>query len=130
WQKSDVTIEAYYSFNPADHVALEPRVAQAEIFENGNVKIYSSTQGPFYVQKLLSTFFNIDAGKITVETPYVGGAFGGKGCVQLEFIVYLASNAVGGRAVRLVNTREEDMISSPVHIGLEATVKLGATRDG
>lgn len=130
WEKSDVVVEADFAFNPSDHAALEPRVATAEIGENGQVRIESSTQGPFYVRKLLSHFFQMDAGKITVETPYVGGAFGGKGCVQLEFIVYLASLAVGGRKVRLQNSREEDIVTSPVHIGLEATVKLGATKDG
>lgn len=95
WQESDVQIEASFSFGPSDHVALETRVARAEIRSNGQVMIYTATQGPFYVQKMLSHFFNIDAGKITVQTPFVGGAFGGKGCVQLEFIVYLASKAVG-----------------------------------
>ena len=130
WQASDVIVEANFAFNPSDHIALEPRVATAEIGENGQVRIESSTQGPFYVRKLLSEFFHIDAGKITVETPYVGGAFGGKGCVQLEFIVYLASVAVGGNKVRLVNSREEDIVSSPVHLGLEATVRLGATKTG
>lgn len=130
WEKSDMIVESHYKFGPADHVALETRVAKAEISKGGNVKIYTSTQGPFYVQKMLSEFFNIDAGKISVHTTYVGGAFGGKGCVQLEFIVYLASLAVGGRMVELANTREEDLITSPVHLGLEATVKLGATKDG
>src|SRR5699024_8201181 len=72
----------------------------------------------------------IDAGKISVHTPMVGGAFGGKGTVQLEFIAYLASRAVGGKMVKLVNSREEDLITSPVHIGLDATVKLGASNDG
>lgn len=130
WSESDVTVEADYSLSPADHAALETRVSSARILKNGDVNIYTSSQGPFYVQKLLSYFFNIDAGKITVQTPYVGGAFGGKGCVQLEFIAYLASYAVGGKKVVIKNTREEDMISSPCHIGLEATVKLGATKDG
>jgi CO/xanthine dehydrogenase Mo-binding subunit len=92
--------------------------------------IYSATQGPFYIKKLLSQFFGIDAGKISVHTPVVGGAFGGKGTVQLEFLAYLASQAVGGALVKLANSREEDLITSPVHIGLEAKVKLGATSDG
>lgn len=130
WEASEVIVEDSFAFNPSDHMALEPRVATAEIGKNGQVRIESATQGPFYVRKLLSHFFNIDAGMITVETPYVGGAFGGKGCVQLEFIVYLASLAVGGKKVRLTNSREEDIITSPVHIGLEATVKLGARKDG
>lgn len=130
WAESEVTVEGDYAFNPADHAAMETRIATAEIKKSGDVMIQTATQGPFYVQKMLSYFFNIDAGKITVETPFVGGAFGGKGCVQLEFIAYLASRAVGGKKVVIQNSREEDMISSPCHIGLEATVKLGATKEG
>lgn len=130
WAESDVTIEADYAFDPADHAAMETRISTAEIKKSGDVIIQTSSQGPFYVQKMLAYFFNIDAGKITVQTPFVGGAFGGKGCVQLEFIAYLASRAVGGRKVVIKNSREEDMISSPCHIGLEASIKLGATKDG
>ncbi|MFC0300578.1 xanthine dehydrogenase family protein molybdopterin-binding subunit [Virgibacillus soli] len=130
WDSSEVKIEAEFSFSPSDHAALETRVARAEILPDERVMIYSATQGPFYVKKLLNQFLNIDVGKISVHTPFVGGAFGGKGTVQLEFLVYLASRAVGGQMVKLVNSREEDMVTSPTHIGLDAKVKLGATKDG
>lgn len=130
WQEADITINVDLSFGPSDHVALETRNATGEISKNGQVKISSSTQGPFYVQKMLSDFFHIDAGKISVHSTLVGGAFGGKGCVQLEFLAYLASRAVNGKKVQIKNSREEDMITSPVHLGLEASVTLGATKDG
>jgi hypothetical protein len=45
--------------------------------------------------------------------------------IQMEFISYSILSAVGGKAVRLANSRELDMISSPVHIGLAASIKLG-----
>ena len=32
--------------------------------------------------------------------------------------------------MRVANSREQDIVSSPGHIGLESRVKLGATRDG
>ena len=50
--------------------------------------------------------------------------------MNLEFIAYIASRAVGGRLVRLANTREEDIATSPTKIGIEAKIKLGATKDG
>lgn len=130
WQQSDVTVEAQFSFSPSDHAALETRVARAEVLKDGRVMIYSATQGPFYVKKLLNQFFKIDVGKISVHTSVVGGAFGGKGTVQLEFLAYLASRAVDGQMVKIFNSREQDMVTSPTHIGLDATVKLGATNDG
>lgn len=128
--KGNVTVSADYAFGPADHAALETRVSSCKIDKSGDVVIKTSTQGPFYVRKMISDFFNIDSGKIKVITPFVGGAFGGKGCVQLEFLAYLASRAVGGQKVIIRNSREEDMITSPVHLGLEATVELTATKDG
>ncbi len=78
----------------------------------------------------MSDYFGLDEGKVIVKTPFVGGGFGGKAAVQLELIAYMATIAVGGRPVKLMLTREEDMISSPVHIGLDANIKLGATKDG
>lgn len=130
WEESEVIIETNLILPQADHLALETRSVRAEIKPDGRLVIHSTSQGPYIIRKKISRHFNIDTGKITVHTPFVGGAFGGKAAVQLEMIAFLASKAVGGRQVILVNTREEDMISSPCRIGLEAKVKLGATKDG
>ncbi|WP_373229412.1 xanthine dehydrogenase family protein molybdopterin-binding subunit [Cohnella sp.] len=130
WQESEVTVETNFSFGPSDHAAMETRCATAEIRPDGHILISSSSQSPYMIKKLMGEYFNLDAGKIIVITPLVGGGYGGKVPTQLEIIAYLASKAVGGRPVKLFNEREEDMITSPVHIGLEATVKLGSTKDG
>jgi CO/xanthine dehydrogenase Mo-binding subunit len=130
WMTSEVIIEANFSFPQSDHAAMETRCVRAEILPDGRTIIYSASQSPFIIKRLLSRYFKINPDKIIVHTPLVGGAFGGKVAVQLEFIAFLASRAVGGRMVKLVNTREEDFITSPVHIGLDARVKLGCTKDG
>ncbi|MFV3012558.1 xanthine dehydrogenase family protein molybdopterin-binding subunit [Clostridium botulinum] len=130
WHESEVTAEASFSFPPSDHAAMETRSVTARILPDGRVIIYSCSQAPFAIKKLISHFFNIDPGKVIVHVPLVGGAYGGKTAVQLEFIAYLCSKAVGGRQVKLTNTREEDFITSPVHIGLDARIKLGSTKAG
>ncbi|WP_061320958.1 xanthine dehydrogenase family protein molybdopterin-binding subunit [Clostridium botulinum] len=130
WHESEVTVEASFSFPPSDHAAMETRSVTARILPDGRVIIYSCSQAPFAIKKLISHFFNIDPGKVIVHVPLVGGAYGGKTAVQLEFIAYLCSRAVGGRQVKLTNTREEDFITSPVHIGLDAKIKLGSTKAG
>ncbi|WP_097028268.1 xanthine dehydrogenase family protein molybdopterin-binding subunit [Clostridium peptidivorans] len=130
WYESEVTVEASFSFPPSDHAAMETRSVRVRILPDGRVIIYSSSQAPFTIKKLISHFFNIDPGKVIVHVPLVGGAYGGKTAVQLEFIAYLCSKAVGGRQVKLTNKREEDLITSPVHIGLDAKVKFGCTKAG
>ncbi|WP_025026510.1 xanthine dehydrogenase family protein molybdopterin-binding subunit [Caldalkalibacillus mannanilyticus] len=130
WKESDVTIETSFSFSPSDHIAMETRCVTAQIRPDGFVVFSSATQSPYIITELMSRYFNLEEGKIIVHTPLVGGGYGGKVAVQLELIAYMATLAVGGRPVKFFNTREEDMITSPVHIGLDAKIKLGATKEG
>ena len=124
------TITATYTFNLSDHAALETRCTRVEINPGGRVIVHSCTQSPYTIKKVLNQFFNIAVGNIVVHAPMVGGAFGGKGTVQLEPLAYLASKAVGGKLVKLEMSREEDMVTSPCRIGFDATVQLGATKEG
>lgn len=130
WATCDEVVEAIFILPQTDHIAMEPRNVWAEILPDGIVNIHSSTQAPFSIRELISKYFGVNEGNIIVHTPLVGGGFGGKAAVQLELIAYLASLSVNGRPVKLFNTREEDIITSPCHLGLEAKVKLGATKDG
>lgn len=130
WQESDVIIESNFSLPKSDHLAMETRNAKAEILPNGNVIIHTSSQTPFSVKEQISKLYNIPEGNIIVRVPLVGGAFGGKATINLELLAYLASTAVGGRLVKIVNSREEDIVSSPSKIGVEAKLKIGATKDG
>ena len=128
--ESDVVVEAKFDLPQADHVAMETRAAQASISADGTVYLRTASQGPHEVKKILSKLFSLDEGKVIVETPLVGGGFGGKAAVQLEVLAYLASRAVGGRKVRIINTRENDMAASPCKMGLHAYMRMGVSRDG
>ncbi|MCP8970525.1 xanthine dehydrogenase family protein molybdopterin-binding subunit [Ectobacillus ponti] len=128
--ESDVIVEEYFSFPQSLHAAMETRCAEAEIKPSGEVWIASSSQAPFEIREQLSMDFGLDESKINVHVPLVGGAYGGKTHVQLEILAYIASKAVGGRRVKLRNSREEDSATSPTHIGLQAKVRLGCTREG
>lgn len=130
FKQAEYTIEESYSFSPSDHVAMEPRSSIAQIKANGDVIIHSTTQAPFTVKELLSFNFDIPAGKINVIAHPIGGGFGGKAGLQLESLAYILSKAVDGRPVKVVNTREDDMVASPGHIGLEADVKIASDKDG
>jgi CO/xanthine dehydrogenase Mo-binding subunit len=105
---AEVIVEQEFSFPPGDHVAMEPRAAIAEILADGTVVIRSSTQAPFVVRSLMSIFFKIPVGKIVVVAPLIGGGFGGKAGIQLEGLAYLLSKSVGGKPVRVANSREQE----------------------
>jgi CO/xanthine dehydrogenase Mo-binding subunit len=128
--QADVTVEGDYSFPPADHAAMEPRIAVAEIRADGQVVVRSSTQSPFGVRSIMSTCLGIPPGKLTIQVGEIGGGFGGKAGIQLEPLAYLLSKELGGRPVRVANSRETDMVSSPGAPGLQARVKMGALKTG
>ncbi len=130
FEEADVVVEDEFEFTGKDHVAMEPRAVIAEIKTDGDVIIHSASQSPFIVRHSISLYFDIPHNKIKVKTPYVGGGFGGKAGIYLEALVYLLSKEVNGKPVRLVNSREEDMVSSPGSMGFKGEVKLGATEEG
>ncbi|MGI5920982.1 MAG: xanthine dehydrogenase family protein molybdopterin-binding subunit [Syntrophomonadaceae bacterium] len=130
WAQCEVIVEGTYSLPHADHIAMEPRNAIAEILPDGQIVIHTSSQSPFAVRKLISQHFKVDLGKVQVRVPLVGGGYGGKAPTNLEYLAVMASLAVEGQPVLIANTREQDMASSPGKIALEAKVKLGARKDG
>ncbi len=125
-----VVVEKEFYLPPSDHLAMEVRAARAEISADGMVRITTSSQAPYAVRKMLAETFRLEAGKIQVRVPFVGGGFGGKAPVMLEILAYLASRSVGGRTVRLTIPREQDMASAPCRLALEAKIRFGADEGG
>ncbi len=130
WQESDAVVEYEFSMPKSDHLAMETRSAKATISPDGTVTIYSSSQAPFGIKEQISRDYDIPEGKVIVHTPFVGGGFGGKASISIEFLAYLASHAVGGKMVRIANTREQDIFTAPSKLGAEGKVRLGARKDG
>ncbi|MGN7356846.1 xanthine dehydrogenase family protein molybdopterin-binding subunit [Paenibacillus sp. SAF-054] len=130
WSRSVHIVEVQVSMPQSDHAAMETRCCTAELLPDGKAVIHSASQSPYIIRSQINRYFHIPLQQIIVHTPLVGGGFGGKAAIQLEFLAFLASRAVAGKAVKLVNSRERDMVSSPVHIGLESRVKLGCTLVG
>jgi CO/xanthine dehydrogenase Mo-binding subunit len=71
--EADVIVEESYGFPPADHAAMEPRIATAEIKADGRIVIRTSTQSPFGVRAIMSHCLGIPPGKLIIETAELGG---------------------------------------------------------
>lgn len=128
--EAPVTASGRFFIPMGDHGAMEPRATLCRIGSGGEVELWSSTQAPFVVRGLLSRAFNLPVGAIRIHVPAVGGGFGGKAGIQLEALAYALSRASGGKPVKLVNSRENDMAASPGRLGLDAQITVGARRDG
>ena len=130
WQDSEIVVEGSFSLPQSDHAAMETRAVHCMVMPDDSVIIKTSSQSPYEVKELISKYFNIPEGKVIVQVPFVGGAFGGKSCVQPEVLALIAALNAKGKWINLANTREEDIVTSPCHLGLEGTIRMGAKRSG
>ena len=90
---------------------LEPKNALG-IFHEGRYIAHVGSQFPYNVRTRLSQYFNVPAAKIRVIGHPFGGGFGGKLDACLEPHAIALSKAAGGRAVKIVNARDEDIVTS------------------
>ena len=94
----------------------------------GGVTVWSSTQAIFHVRRNVATALGLEESDVrSIATP-VGGGFGGK-FVLYEPLVALAAK-VTNRPVRLVLTRNEEMMAGNPAPPLKINLKIGAKKDG
>ncbi len=128
--KADVVVEHEYKLPMLHHGYLEPWCCVARVQRDGTIEIWSSTQGPFAVRQQLAYSLGIPQTKILVHYLYVGGGFGGKADLHLEYIPVLISMKLGGKPVKLLLNREE-VFHYCYHRGeYLLKMKTGATKDG
>ncbi len=103
--KADLVVENVYSFPMVTHFAIEPHAFIAAP-EDGGVAVWTATQNPFQMQRIIARVLGLPLAKVRVRAPDPGGAFGGKQHPKYEpLVAFLALRT--GRPVRLLLTLEE-----------------------
>ena len=93
-----------------EHFYLEAQAAWAEAGEDGEVFVSSSTQHPTEVQAVVGHVLDLPRNKVTVQSPRMGGGFGGKETQGNGWAAYVALASVRTkRPVRVQLDRDLDM---------------------
>jgi CO/xanthine dehydrogenase Mo-binding subunit len=128
WRQSDVIVEGDYE-TPAIHPQyIEPCGALAEVDGSGKVTIWSSTQSVFISQSDVCRALGLPMAKVRCIATPIGGGFGGKQGANEAVTAALA--LATARPVKLVLSREDDMIMMRSRHASKIHMKTGATRDG
>ncbi len=100
-----------FSFGGQDHFYLETQAGWAERGEDGTIFVSSSTQHPAEVQHIVAHVLALPMHSVVVESPRMGGGFGGKE-TQAATIAALAALAATktGRKIRVRLNRDQDMM--------------------
>jgi len=126
---AEVVVERRFRTAPVHQGYIEPHACLASAAEDGQVQLWTTTQGHFQVRGFCSRLLGLETSQIRVMAAEIGGGFGGKTVVYLEPVAVRLSQKAG-RPVKMVMTREEVFRASGPTSGSSMRVKLGATRDG
>ncbi len=127
--QAEVVIERDFSTQAVHQGYIEPHAALASAAEDGQVQLWSTTQGHFQVRGFCAKLLNLDTSQIRVTPTEIGGGFGGKTVVYLEPLAIRLSQK-SGKPVKMTMTREEVFRASGPAPGGNVKVKIGAMKDG
>ena len=123
-----VLIDSSFRVGRQNHVTFEPRAVVA-IYEDGRLHIETSTQVPWTIRNATARLLGIPASQVRVTVPPVGGGFGLKFDLALEPFAALLARA-SGRPVRLVNSREEEMLTCLFRENADIRIRSAVTKEG
>ena len=128
WDECDVVVENEYHIPAAQHLYMETCGALAEVDGTGKITVWSSTQQVFGTQMAIAEALDLPMSKVRCIAPSVGGGFGAKFITIEPITAALALKT--RRPVKLVLTRDEDMISMRSRHAAKIRMKTGARKDG
>ena len=128
-REAEVVVECSYRTHPVHQSYMEPQSITVAPSPSGHhLVIWSSTQGLFGVRSAVAQALKMPERQIRVEPVTIGGGFGGKETLLEPLAAAVASRL--RKPVRLVYTRQEDLLAGNPAPQTVITVKLGAKRDG
>ncbi len=126
---ADVIVEREYATATVHQGYIEPQNGAALWNNNGELTIWTSTQGAFTTRDSLAGVLDLPVSKIKVIPMEIGGGFGGKIPIYLEPVTALLSKKAGA-PVKASMTRAEVFEATGPTSGSYMWIKMGATNDG
>lgn len=129
--KADLVREEVFSCAEINHAQMEPNATLAEYDpEREHLTLHTCTQVPFYVHLTVATCLGMDASRVRVIKPFVGGGFGHRTeTLNFEIIAALLARKCGGK-VMLKLTREETFLTHRGRPQTDVKLKIGLTKAG
>lgn len=114
-----------------EHFYLEGQISAAEPTEDGGMTVYSSSQHPSEVQKLVAEVLDIPLNKVVVDMRRMGGGFGGKETQAAPWacLAALLANETK-RPVKFKLSRSDDMCMTGKRHPFENNYHVGFDKNG
>jgi carbon-monoxide dehydrogenase large subunit len=98
--------------------------------DDGQLTVWIPSQNPVAVRDALAAELGMEAAKLRVAAPMVGGGFGPKAGLYTEHVLVATLARELGRPVKWTEGRSENMVSMVHGRGMVMNTKLGLAADG
>ena len=127
--EADLVMEKEYTTATVHQGYIEPHNTTAFWNADGQLNLWTSTQGTFQVRATVANILRIPASQIKVTPMEIGGGFGGKITAYLDAICGLLSQKTG-TPVKAMMTRTEVFEASGPAPSSWMRVKIGVKNNG
>ena len=127
--EADVVIEREFTTASVHQGYIEPHNSTAFWNSDGQLNLWTSTQGAFAVRGAVADVLRLPVSKVKVTPMEIGGGFGGKITAYLDSIAALLSRKAAAPVKQLMTRAEVFEASGPAP-GSWMKVKVGARNDG
>ncbi len=97
---------------------------------DGKLTIWSTTQAPHAHRTLIALVAGLPEHKIRVVSPDIGGGFGNKVPIYPGYLCAIVASVITGRAVKWIEDRLENLLSTTFARDYVMRGEIAATRDG
>ena len=101
-------LDAVYEVPYLAHACMEPMNCTARVTAEG-CEVWCGTQSPQAAQMGAAGLLKIPPSQVKVHVQYLGGGFGRRGAADFVTQAVAAAKTTGGRPVKLIWSREEDI---------------------
>ena len=128
---ADLVREERFTCAEVNHAQIEPHATLADFDAlTGRLTVQSVSQVGYYLHLMLAHCLDMDAARIRVIKPFIGGGFGARvEVLNFEIVTALLARVTAGKVMMLL-TREENFLTHRARPQTETRIKLGMRRDG
>lgn len=127
--EADVIVERAFRTATVHQGYIESHASTATWSADGNLTIYTTTQGTFAVRDQVTAQLQLPMSQVRVVPTEVGGAFGGKNTGYVDVAAALLARKAR-RPVKIEMPRADVFLATGPSSGAFFRIKMGATRDG
>lgn len=125
-----VTLDETYRTASQSHAMMEPHASIVDWSDGGQMTVWISNQMIEWTRQALATTLDIDADTIRMESPYVGGGFGGKLWLRADTVLAALGSRATGRPVKVALPRPMIFNNATHRSGTIQRLRIAAGSDG